>query len=204
MFESIFTPLIGLPVYVLLGIYGFIGSVLFAVVFTAQIVSVIFAPMGGAIYAWRSRATGISNWDRFVLGAAYFSVLVAPWIYLNQQIRGVGSRQTGEMNLRWVYTVWLAFIIAGPAPIVASGFLNTAGATPAWILVCTSLVISATIFAIANKRLSRVSSTVVTGSACTAQEKLSTQQVYVRTFSYISATIVSVPISWMILGLVFN
>ena len=202
---SVFMPFIEAPVYALLGIYGFVGGALFVAVLTAQVACVAFAPIGGAIYTWRSRAAGTSSWGRFLLGSAYFAALVAPWIYLLQQTRReIASRPKGEPNLRWAYAAWITFLIVSSAPIIASGFLNTAGATPAWLLVSTSLFISATIYIFGNKRLSRRASVDVPGPVDTARKTLSGQQVYVRICSYISATIVSVPTSWMILGFIFN
>ena len=197
--------LIGLPLFILLFIYGVVGTLIFSAVFTVQVISAVLAPIAGAIYAWRSKGFGISMSRRIKIGAACFACLVLPWLFLMRSGRNEAPPSPStELPPRWVRITWFAFVLSGPAPMIAGSFMNTRGATPLWLLVCTPLAVSAIIWIVWNRHLSRVQSggaEIRTGDAETAPLQGNSQ---VLPFAYFSATIVAIPVSWMLLGLAFN
>ena len=139
--------LIGLPLFILLFIYGVVGTLIFSAVFTVQVISAVLAPIAGAIYAWRSKGFGISMSRRIKIGAACFACLVLPWLFLMRSGRNEAPPSPStELPPRWVRITWFAFVLSGPAPMIAGSFMNTRGATPLWLLVCTPLAVSAIIW----------------------------------------------------------
>lgn len=205
LLEFIYVTLIGLPLSILLFIYGLVGTLFFSLVFTVQVISAVLAPIAGTAYAWRSKGLGVSVSRRFKIGAAYFACLMLPWLYLIRNGRDVASPSPStELPPRWVRITWFAFVLSGPAPTIAGSFMNTGGATPLWLLVCTPLVVSAIIWTIWNRHLSRIQSAgaeIRTGDTETAPLLGNSQ---VLSFAYFSATIVAIPVSWVLLGLAFN
>ena len=205
LIETLYALLVGLPLYILLGIYGFLGTLIFSVVFTVQVISAVLAPIAGAIYAWRSKGFGVSMSRRIKIGAACFACMVLPWLFLIRSDRNEAPPSPSmELPPRWVRIAWFVFVLSGPAPMIAGSFMNTGGETPLWLLVCTPLIVSAIIWTVWNRHLSRVQSggaEMRTGDAETAPLQGNSQ---VLPFAYFSATIVAIPVSWILLSLAFN
>lgn len=208
LFEAVYSILIGLPIYIALFIFAFIGTLYFILITVFQISCLVYAPVAGIIFAMRVDSHRIGRRRCLLVGATYSALLLLPWIYLlRSTINPRFPFHSITSTYRWIYVLWLGTIASSPAPIIAVGFLNASGRTPSWALILAPILVAVTIWRISTRHLSRVSfdeSEQMQDKTNNSQLEVIPDHKYILPFASISATIVCIPLTWILLTIGFH
>ena len=188
-------------------IFAFLGTVGFILILAFQIFCVALAPFAGLILAANARKRGIGVWPCLLIGATYSAFLLIPWVYL---LRHTRDRRfpfhSIKSTYRWAYLLRLGIVAFSPAPILLLGFMN-ASSTPPWILILTPILIAVVIWRISARHLSHIppiESAQVQEETRNLDLKFIPQHMYILPFVYASATIISIPLTWICTSIGFE